>query len=496
MQQDQQNAIVTFQDQSNLPYARYDDTTEHSAAVMQVVKLLNSEKEFNLTAACHFFEGALLEDSRAEYALVAIANTGSLVGDAVIRLIRIYEVVCSKPNLLNHLLRLKSPEPRVKSKIALTVGRLTHNLHWLSRQLADPDHRVRANIVESLWNVHVEGIEQILRQASNDHHHRVVANAACAYYKLGRIEAFELCRSLLSNTDTVARRAGLWAVRHIGDPRFLDYLHGHPVPPADDLESAAKQQTIAYLGDCLNLACFADMLTLQLLDVHYSGSGLRRLQFLCLPSDPSVPLLKADLTAVNFALEENGAAVDSYEYRWVPTPEPIHFHILAPEDLRFRREMMGPHASLESEETIVLTRFQPATAKEGALSLTQLLGRAVRTLEGLKGAKNLLLVLDRAYQFSFSPADVSRLHASHIQVHAVVNGHVPEEIKRRLSDLCTETGGTLVRTPAAHELEKQLHLIRAQHAGFVELAWKSSVQHPSSISVQCYGGFGFGEMII
>jgi len=45
------------------------------------------------------------------------------------------------------------PTQRIRSKVALVIGRVSHNGKWAESRLADPDARVRANAVESMWDV-------------------------------------------------------------------------------------------------------------------------------------------------------------------------------------------------------------------------------------------------------------------------------------------------------------------------------------------------------
>jgi hypothetical protein len=43
--------------------------------------------------------------------------------------------------------------------------------------LDDPDHRVRANLVEAFWPLQYSGAQELYLKAAADSHHRVAANA-------------------------------------------------------------------------------------------------------------------------------------------------------------------------------------------------------------------------------------------------------------------------------------------------------------------------------
>ena len=58
-------------------------------------------------------------------------------------------------------------------KVARMAGRLLRNLRWLEMRLSDPDPRVRANAVESLWGVNSPEARSLFLTAARDPHHRV-----------------------------------------------------------------------------------------------------------------------------------------------------------------------------------------------------------------------------------------------------------------------------------------------------------------------------------
>ena len=119
---------------------------------------------------------------------------------------------------------LRDPNPRVHSKIAFLMARASPEGAWVREGLADPDARVRANVVEALWHQKSAFANQIFHRAAGDAHHRVAANAIHGLYLQGDPEALPMIRHLLQDSNGLARRAGLWLVERTRDPRYLALL--------------------------------------------------------------------------------------------------------------------------------------------------------------------------------------------------------------------------------------------------------------------------------
>ena len=119
---------------------------------------------------------------------------------------------------------LRDPNPRVHSKMAFLMARVAPDGEWVSEGMADSDPRVRANVVEALWNQKSEFANRLFHRASEDAHHRVSANATYGLYLQGDPAALAKIRHLLLGSDGLARRAGLWLVERTKDPRYLSML--------------------------------------------------------------------------------------------------------------------------------------------------------------------------------------------------------------------------------------------------------------------------------
>ena len=121
-------------------------------------------------------------------------------------------------NLVHH------PDACIRSKATLLMGRINQNLRWVEDRLGDPDPRVRANAVESIWGVECVETRAVLLSASRDADHRVAANAAVGLHRFGDLVAVRLVRAMMAHQDVRFRAAGAWAAGETQDPRFVAML--------------------------------------------------------------------------------------------------------------------------------------------------------------------------------------------------------------------------------------------------------------------------------
>ncbi len=111
---------------------------------------------------------------------------------------------------------LRSKDSQIASKSVLILGRQSRSLAWMASIHAESDDRIRANLVESLWDRREPEVEQVLQGALRDPHHRVVANAVYGLYLMGSDAWVEGLDRLLQSYDPVARRSGFWVIKSAG----------------------------------------------------------------------------------------------------------------------------------------------------------------------------------------------------------------------------------------------------------------------------------------
>ena len=119
---------------------------------------------------------------------------------------------------------LRSPDPQVRSKAATLYGRTSRNAEWVRSRLAEPDPRVRANAVESLWGEDSDAARAVLKEASRDRHHRVAANAWIGLDQIGAKDVIANLKRMAAADDPMARAAAAFAMGRTGHAEFKPVL--------------------------------------------------------------------------------------------------------------------------------------------------------------------------------------------------------------------------------------------------------------------------------
>ena len=497
----------------------------NSNALNTVLKVIADQAHFDLKQASDLTKTALLQDPDLSAKFIKLARQKKVSADEVIRMIRIFECICSKPELLDHLLRLENLDhPRVRSKVVLTIGRLVQNTSWLREQLQDPNSRVRANAIEALWEVQVEGAEELLLRAAFDSNNRVIGNAAYGLYKLGNPKAVPILYSLLRHPDPLFRISGLWVVTQLGDPRFLEYVQ---MPPAHRVEgekeaslrATAQQRLAARLWS----ARFAGKLTLALSSFKMAGMETRFARFSCLSSQPDICFGPPELSKLSFVIEEDGREIEEFECCWMDPVEKISSVIVAPASLSIRSQ---PLRALTEEatlgEAVSIVRYLPSSTSDVrdnrswlaesqvihlsnnfssqsfpiGNNLYEAILKGLEKLNSSSGPRHLFLIVDRSVEGKL-PANMQKLaRISNIVIHAIVSEEADDELMQMLSVLSLKSGGTFLRSDSAEPLSAMVNSVRTRHASSCELSWTGFGKDPANTRIRCISGCGYGEITI
>jgi hypothetical protein len=119
---------------------------------------------------------------------------------------------------------LRNCDPQVLSKCALMIAKREDNLDWAERFLGHEDPRLRANIVEGLWENRGPAVHRLYIRAARDFHHRVVGNAAYGLHLIAAPEFLPVLESMQQNPKPMFRSAASWVIRKIGDPEMRSLL--------------------------------------------------------------------------------------------------------------------------------------------------------------------------------------------------------------------------------------------------------------------------------
>jgi len=124
--------------------------------------------------------------------------------------------------LLNHLTR--HPDRHVASKATLLIGKRLRNQDWVKRQLDSGDERVRANVLEGLWNVGTPSARRCLWNGLKDKNNRVVGNALLGLHQLGERAVFEFVKRMIEDSRPPFRWTAAWVMGKIGGKEFVEPL--------------------------------------------------------------------------------------------------------------------------------------------------------------------------------------------------------------------------------------------------------------------------------
>jgi len=119
---------------------------------------------------------------------------------------------------------LRSSDPGIASKCVLILGRRSKSMAWLRRILDENDYRIRANLVEALWGRDEPEVKQLLLQALEDTHQRVVANATYGLFLMNAPEWLEGLETLLNSRHPAFRRSGIWLLKMAAPADALDRI--------------------------------------------------------------------------------------------------------------------------------------------------------------------------------------------------------------------------------------------------------------------------------
>lgn len=142
------------------------------------------------------------------------------------RMMEVVSEICHRPRVLTSLTRLlRHSNPHVRSKAVKLVGRVGGgDVNWVRSRLAEPDPRIRANAVESLWGIDSQEVRELLQRAAQDAHNRVAGNALLALYRLGDNSVIPQLLQMTEHQSALFRATAAWVMGETGDPRFTEAL--------------------------------------------------------------------------------------------------------------------------------------------------------------------------------------------------------------------------------------------------------------------------------
>ncbi len=132
------------------------------------------------------------------------------------RVLEVIDAISDCQRLVLPLMKfLKLPPHQLRSKAVKLVARARRNPGWAEAILADPDPRVRSNLIDGLAQQRGDQIDILLRKGAADRHHRVALAALLQLCQRGDQPSCEKIRRLAREGDAPHRRAAEWALTQI-----------------------------------------------------------------------------------------------------------------------------------------------------------------------------------------------------------------------------------------------------------------------------------------
>lgn len=168
-------------------------------------------------------------DAAVDVKLVALLAqrrpTGQKGAPDALRVLEVVAAVGDGMRVIPVLVQLlKTSDPRVRSKVALLLGRINRKLQSAGQHLAEQDARVKANSIESLWGLSSAEARSAFREATTNTDNRVAGNGAFGLYLCGDLEGVEHLLAMADHDSARFRATAAWAMAQTQDPRFLPRL--------------------------------------------------------------------------------------------------------------------------------------------------------------------------------------------------------------------------------------------------------------------------------
>jgi len=248
--------------------------------------------------------------------------------DTVLRILAILGAVSAHPSTPLLTRFLNSANERVRSKAALLMGRVNHSVRWVENQLRQPDSRLRANALESLWGVATAEACAMFREAAKDGAPRVAGNAAAALYKAGQVDSLALLTELMDRPEPAWQATAAWAMGESGDARFVKHLEraaqsalaGPKENAQHALERIQKRNREKEAAGRLDVAA---------VETTGSDRNRRRIRISVWQKGPPPRPLRA-LPATDFVVREQGEPVFDYTVAELPIAASLAIGVVWP----------------------------------------------------------------------------------------------------------------------------------------------------------------------
>lgn len=465
-----------------------------------------------------------------------ITNTELRGGDGIdnaraLRILEVLAVIADGTRILPMLIQvLREPDPRLRSKAALLVGRTSKNLQWVEQALREPDARLRANTIEALWSVDSEAVRAVLRAALRDPNNRVLGNALLGLYRLGDAGAIEPMLKMAEHPAPLFRATAAWVMGETADPRFLPTL-ARMVREADTNVRRHVFRALSQLKKATCQCALAPALRISLCQAVSQPDGARLLR-------AGVSLVDggevAKLPPTGVVLWEGQHMIANYSLRRPRLVDSLALGVALPAAspgfeencavlergaqaclalkggadrwaiLRFgapveaaEGKTLRPACALRSDPDVLSTTL---TAPQEQLLFADVVPDLLRAVAHASGSRNLLLLADCTDGAALPELDAARwaglvrdAQAAAVAIHAVtLTG--PAGSPGILTDASQQTGGMCLATSKSDRIPELCGKLYSTLLHPYEILYHPNQAEPAhSLKLQVYSEQGCGE---
>ena len=396
-----------------------------------------------------------------------------------LRILEVIATVADGTRILPILIQcLRQPDPRLRSKAALLIGRTNRSAQGVEKAAWEPDARVRANCVEALWGVDTEAARAALWAATSDPHNRVQGNALLGLYRLGDAASIGPLVRMSAHAEPLFRATAAWAMGETGDPRFLPILTSMVGEP-DAIARRHVFRAISRVKRAISGLAQAPPLRVALGQTYCQPDGVRLVRAaLSLPGGGEV----TELRPTGIVLWQGPRMIAEYTVRGPRSPARLALAVALPALRAFTQPScvaleQGAQACVALQrqpDRIAIVRFgqTPPEADPGSLqpgasflgedvsaldpeleelrklpSYAQVLRTLLNTLTHVPGASHALLLEDRTATSAMPKLDsagaqtlIRDARAAKVAVHSVALTD-PGGSPGILAEVAAQTGG-------------------------------------------------------
>jgi HEAT repeat protein len=305
--------------------------------------LLSLEEEVRLARSLTQIDPLLDTKLAKRFSISQAAGADRMDPAVAERILNILSAISGTSRVLPMLVHLlRNPDPRLRSKAALLIGKASRNVQRAAEALDETDARVRANSIEALWDVNTDAARAVLWSAAKDANNRVAGNALYGLYRLGDTAMIRPLIEMVAHASPAVRATAAWIMGRTGDPRFVPVLSTMIREP-DPVARHSVFRALPLLKQATAKAARAPRLKIQICEFKELPEGWRSVRAAAAREDGK-PL--PALLPTSFLLKENSKIVVDYsvEHWSVPGALSVGFAIPAARN----RQDESTYAALEA----------------------------------------------------------------------------------------------------------------------------------------------------